>query len=291
MNSDNKILYRLLKLFPVHTLRENFLVKAKKQDLIIKEIVVKYQPEEIYNFSYKFFNYTRQHIHFFINDTKDLNLFKTALLSTVPLFNKNKTDNEITQFYFYDTTYSVIIVADRDNYSRTDIDFKVPMKITITQNYLRLDFTIIEKNINTYINTNSRIINLGKTIDEKYILLKLKSESTKFKDLNAYDLNKGIKHLWRNDFIDSPFVNWKKSKSTSTEAMDEEFTLKVEYPKLFNDIIEAPLKRTIFKIRNTDKNSYNHFISEPSEGKISFTTFAKNEDAKENVIRKILANN
>ncbi len=291
MNSDNNILYRLLKLYPVQTLKENFLVKTKTQNSIIQEIVLKYQPEEIYNFSYKFFNYTRQHIYFFNNDTKDLNLFETALLSTVPLFKNTKSDGEITQFYFYNTTYSVIIVADRDNFSRTDIDFKVPMKMTITKNYLRLDFTIIEKNINAYINTANRIINFGKTIDEKYILLKLKSESTKFKELNPYDLNKGIKHLWKNDLIDSPFVKWKKSRSISTEAMDEEFTLKEQYPELFDEIIYAPLKRTIFNIRNGDKNSYNHFISEPSEGKISLTTFAKNKDAKENVISQILTNN
>jgi len=291
MNSDNNILYRLLKLFPVQTLRENFLVKTKTQNSIINEIVQKYQPEEIYNFSYNFFNYTRQHIYFFINDNKNLNLFESPLLSSVPLFKNNKTDSEITQFYFYNTTYSVIIVADGDNFSRENIDFKVPMKITITKNYLRLEFTIIEKNISAYINTSNRIINFSKTIDEKYILLKLKSESPKFKELNPYDLNRGIKYLWKNDIIDSPFVKWKKSRSTSTEAMDEEFTLKEQYPELFDEIIYAPLKRTIFNIRNGDKYSYNHFISEPSEGEISFTTFAKNKDAKENVIDQILTNN
>ncbi len=82
-----------------------------------------------------------------------------------------------------------------------------------------------------------------------------------------------------------------KNRSTTTETMDESYTLKSQYPEVFQTIINAPLNKTIFKYLNDDELLPEHFTIDPSVGLISLPTFPKQLNQHQNVVREILSNN
>jgi len=289
MNTKKNLLIRLLKLFPIKSVKEHFGIKTSKRDFVIDEVIEKYSEDNILKFACEKFDYSKQHIYIYSHNLKKLSDFGASIFPDLECYQFLNEPKIKSYFYFYETTYSVLILNDQ--IQRAEVNFKVPLKVVVDDKYIILYFTIVEKNISTYIENSNRVLNFGKSTDEKILSVKLYNEVSSLCSLNLLDLNKGIKYLWESNFIDAPYVKWKRSKSTSTETMDEEYTLKEQYPDIYNQIMNAPIKKTIFKFLIKSEISYNHFIVDPTEGKISFTTFAENIKDKEYVIGKILQHN
>ena len=288
MNSSKEILNRLLKLYPVKTLKESFNSKYQKMDDIVNEIIEQKSKTEIYNFGLEYFNLTKQHIYFFSHNI-NLDTLPDNILNDTDCFKRTSEGKSVSYFYFYTTSYNVI--TDVDNPKREEIQFEVPLRIVFEKNFVRFEFTIIEKNINSYINSSNNVINRGKTINEEDIIEKTKINLSEFGDLKILDLHKGIKFLWKENTIDALRVKYKKAKSTSIETMDEDYLLKNTYPELYDLIDNAPLEKTVFKLLKDEEKYYKHFTIDPQEGILILTVYSEGLENKENVIKKIIENN
>jgi hypothetical protein len=106
--------------------------------------------------------------------------------------------------------------------------------------------------------------------------------------VEACDLNKGIKELWKRDLIDAPEAQFRSSRSISKETMDEGFTLKQQYHDRYEQAISAPLVKISFRFMVDTGNYCDHFLIESSIGKLTFPMHSKQKEHVQNVIRKIL---
>lgn len=104
-------------------------------------------------------------------------------------------------------------------------------------------------------------------------------------------MNKGAKQIWDDGVVDCKYVKYKKSHSVTTEQMDEEFTLKTKYPNVYNEIVQTPLNRTIFKKMNQNDDICTHFTLDPTKGFLTFSIYPENLNQIQNVITKILSSN
>jgi hypothetical protein len=169
------------------------------------------------------------------------------------------------------------------------INFLQPVRVIISGNILKLKMTIFEKTMDFYLGSESKIIN--KHPKEAFIINSFESFMRNNNCLvTKLDINKGIKYLWANDFIDSRYVKFRKPKSVSTEAMDEDFTVKTQYPEKYQEIIDKPIERTVFQFHNAEAYM-RHFTTEPSLGKVVFSIFPQNLESYENTLNFILQNN
>jgi hypothetical protein len=103
------------------------------------------------------------------------------------------------------------------------------------------------------------------------------------------DLNKGVKKLWEDSYLESTRSNFKKQFSTSSETMDEEKGIKEHYPELYAIMQKAPLYTTIFEVKD-DNSTVESFSADPSHGIIGFTSYSAKGDT-DAIIKKIISNN
>jgi hypothetical protein len=291
MNGKTELLKRLLKLYPVKSLKDNFTLENKKQDEIIDEIVESNTEKAISKFAVQNFNLSKQHIYVFTHGMG--NGFKTlqsSFIANVPI-ETTKTATETTFYYFLKLPFTVIITNPIET---KDLYFHWPCKVTIDKTHLYIQFIIIEKNVNSYFDKNRKVIDSERKLDENnfvdHVIKSLNlAQSAK---IHICDLNKGVKKLWDTDVIDSKYVKFKKSKSTSTEAMDESYTVKKQYPDVYEGLINAPLGKTIFKfINDVNQEFCDHFTIEPNDGKISIPIFPDELKHVDNVVKQIIQHN
>ena len=286
MNSKSEMLKRLLKLFPVKALKDNFPTDLKTQDEIISEIAIPQNSAPIFNFVGENFSLTKQHIHIYNHNMGDNYKNIDATFLPHKPYKNAKSKTEISFFYFYDLPFSVYIT---DPFEKTEIKFYWPFKVTLDKKHLYIQFVILEKNINSYFPDDRKVVFSEKSIEEEKIVEGIVNHLNVKNRITICDLNKGIKKMWDQDLVDSKYVKYKKSKSTTTEAMDETYTVKKQYPLIYKELINAPLNKTIFQFIDDANDEYcEHFSIDPSEGKISIPTFPKNVIHIDNVVRKII---
>ena len=281
------LLGRLLSLFPVKLLREEFEVSGSSQNQLIQEVLENNTPETITNFAFDSFDLTKQHVHIscFLRDFDLTFLNENEFPYTI--HKQIRADDGIIIYCLPIVNYAVRL---DDPYSKEILQFVQPLKITIENKKLILQFTILEKDIKALYPVE-RFINSKRDIDESFIKSQIIDYFSSQYLLVNCDLNKGIKHLWNTDVIDSRFVKFKKDKSTTTEAMDEDETYKKNYPVEFADMMKRPLSRTILTYMGDDDELCENFVVDPSKGEINFSKFPKSETQVQNVLTKILTNN
>lgn len=286
MNNSDDLMYRLLHLYPVRRVKEIFPVEVRRQDELIYEIISNQTTESIYQFAADNFNFTKQHVHIYAHNEFDLSNAE-AIFSVLPYKTDHMKEDKV--FYlFMDQTYKVMLTNPPQE---STIVFKLPMKVTFNKRLLIIQFTILERDINSYFPNRIAFI-LSKNIDEESIIRDLESN---FNQVGVYlteqDMHKGIKKLWQEDYIDSPYVKYRKSKSISSEAMDETFYVKRDYPDVYEQIIKAPLSKTVFEIFK-DKDLFGEkFTIDPTSGKMNFPRYATNINHYQNVIELIIKYN
>jgi len=151
----------------------------------------------------------------------------------------------------------------------------------LAQQYLIVRFVVLEKNVSSYFDRAAYVA--GKSLTEETVLAGIAGGFT------PADLNKGLKKLWADGYIESTRSRFKKKYSTSSETMDEERGIKEHYPDLYAIMQEAPLYTKLFEV-NDEKNSVENFSADPSHGIIGFTSYSERGDT-DAIIGNIISNN
>jgi len=171
------------------------------------------------------------------------------------------------------------------------LNFYQPFFVTLKQKCLIIQATILEKNFSSYY-PNRRVVDVKKVNgEEEYVIPKILSFFAHRYSIEICDLNKGIKQLWAKDIIDSQYIKYKRNRSVSTETMDENYTLKQQYPDLYEAITSTPINKTIFKYLGKDQLLPDHFTADPSKGELSVSLFPIHIKQVPNVIDKVLSGN
>lgn len=291
--TKNEPITRLLRLYPVKLLKNEFrteeTIPYRKKELTTY-ISESYSEDELYEFAVKNFNLTKQNVYLFSHhlSATNLNQIPQNIIDNKNPYALTAQKKSRIYFYFADLKYRIILL---DPLREKKLLFKWPIKITVDDKIIIIQFVIVEKNIRFLFPKEERVIIGGRNIDENKILGYLHQSLLPYGKIDPLDINRGIKNIWEKNLIDVQFIRWKKSKSTSTEIMDEDYTLKKEYHDIYEDIILSPLFKTTFKILSEKDKFGEYFVVEPTFGKIIFPFFSDRRDNIDNVIKEILENN
>lgn len=288
MNSNKNLSKRLLNLFPSKVVKEHFRKDDKEKDSI-EEIADKNSETNINSFAFNNLQYTKQHIYIYTLGKKFSNKKFDRQEFPLEIINERLDGNDFIFTCKGTVGFNVFVFVEGGNPIKNTMQFYQPITIHISDNHLIVKFTMLEKNINSYFE-NKKVILDTKSNDEEEILNQILQFFTDH-DIAICDINKGIKHLWDKDVIDSKFAKWKKNRSTTTEAMDEGHTLKNEYPEQYKSLMKSPLNKNIFKYLHADDEMVDHFTADPTIGQINIPLYPKNPNQINNVISKVLSNN
>jgi hypothetical protein len=286
MNSDRSLLIRLIKLFPVKTLKEEF-NSTNVSDALYHDIVDNTNANILKEFSYRNINFTKQHIYIYeLNSNfnpRDFNPINFPF----PIIRQDIQVNVLKIVISPIVDFNVILSKP---YEENTIKFHQPFIITLNGRHLIIQATILEKNIGTYFDENRKVLDIEKINDENETIKRITDYFVRYNPVKC-DLDRGIKHLWELDSIDSKFAKWKKNRSTTTEAMDENYTLKRQYPDVYQSLIRSPLSKTIFKYLIGDERLPDHFTVDPTNGELSVPLYPRNLNQIQNVVDELLSNN
>jgi hypothetical protein len=266
---------RLLELFPVTNLRQTFQskgTKATKEELCYSAAAENgaQQIDRVAKFVDDHLCCCKQHIYVFWREEG------VTLPDAVADGEKALNADGRHALYLSRARYTVVL---RDPLEETTVDFLWPIRMEAHGDYLVVRFVVLEKNITSYFDRPAYVA--GKTLTEKTVLAGIQ--------FNSADLNKGIKKLWDDGYIDSSRGNFKKPLSTASEIMDEALGIKANNPEVYAIMQESPLYTTLFQIAG-EKKSVAEFSADPSHGIIGFGSYSEKGDT-DGIIEKIISNN
>lgn len=286
MNTEAELLLRLIRLFPVKILKENFDIPSNG-DALFNDILREELPQNINAFAYTNINSTKQHVYIYhFTHLYNLATFNPASFPYT-VINRSMNGSQLQITISPVVEFSVTV---NNPFEEIILNFHQPYILTIERDKLIIQATIMEKNMSSYFDPTRKVLNVEKNNDERLAIENILSFFLRNLPIPC-DLNRGIKQLWANDVIDSRYIKWKRNRSTATESMDENYTLKEQYPDDYRRIISDPLNRTIFRYLPEDEGFPDHFTVDPSRGEISVPIYPKNQNQIPNVINQILSNN
>jgi hypothetical protein len=288
MNDGANLLSRLLKLFPVKFIKQHFNIDANYQPEIINNIIQSNTPLAIKRFSLNSINSTKQHIYLFTLSSRfNRNTFNPEILS-LNIINEIASANNYEFQCLPTVNYEVIVL---NPFEELTIQYYQPTVIIFNNRQLIVKCTILEKSLSYLFNTNRKIVDVNKNNDEDINIGELLHCLEDSYSPVPTDINAGLKYLWDADMVDSKNAKWKKARSFATEAMDEGYTLKMQYPDVYEALINAPLNKTIFKYLKDDKLFCNHFTADAIKGQLSVPLFPDNEQQINNILHEVLSHN
>jgi len=292
MNTPNEILIRLLKQYPVQSLREHFTIKATGQDHVIRELFEQGITEDkILTFADTNFEFCKQHIYVYEYTLENFPV-NLDITGEKPKY-KSIVNSKNTLTYFARTSFTIYDTVER---KEIELQYLWPIRIQYYYNsksktwVLLVKISILEKSLNDI--APGRIIKIGKEVNEKEILEQLNHTfSIEGSALNPIDLTKGIKALTESDVVDFGMAKFRKSKSISTEVMDENYTIKRDNPDAYNLMMHSPIERTTCKFLEKKEEYVQYFRTEPQNGIIVFSLFSPSLNSVDNVVNLIISEN
>lgn len=265
---------RLLELFPAADLRAVFQPKGTKAEICFAAASHSDETniKRIAEFVDSHFGCCKQHVYVFSREETFTLPESIADGERVLLDGKHA-------LYLSRVKYAVML---RNPLEETTLEFLWPIRIELSDKYVVIRFIVLEKNASSYFDRPTYVA--GKSLTEKTVLAGVQTAA-----LVPADLNKGVKKLWGDGYLESTRSNFKKQYSTSSETMDEEKGIKEHYPDLYAIMQEAPLYTTIFEV-NDEKSTVDAFSADPSHGIIGFTSYSAKGDT-DAIIGKIISNN
>lgn len=286
MNSEDLILFRLLEGFPVKALRDYFGVVGLKQDDIIDGVLQTNTPDQVKEWVFENFGRTHQHIYIFDSNRDLPNTWTPA----PQYFHSSDEINGIKTYnLLFRISYTLFNTATR---TEEKLLFDSPVQIKLYKGKIIISINTLERLIGNYF--ANRVHSFGKNFDDDAIISVIRDSLPAGISFTNCDINKGIKKLWKDDFIDAGYTRFKKSKSTATEAMDEDNTLKLIYPDLYKEIIKTPIDRQVFYIvdKSVNLDEYvSKFAIEPTRGRVIITQYPQLKTSVLNVLDEIITNN
>lgn len=266
---------RLLELFPIANLRNTWNPKGKKEEICYAAAAdnTPAQIAKLAKFVDDNLGCCKQHVYVYSRD------------GDVPLppdigdgENVLQTDG-VRALYLARVKYVVVL---RNPLEETTLEFLWPVRVEVRPASFVVRFVVLEKNPSSYFDRPAYVA--GKSILEKNVLAGFLTPA-----LSPADINKGIKKLWADGFIESTRSDFKKPHSLSSETMDEDRGIKEHYPEIYAIMQESPLYTTLFEVTE-EKNSVEAFSADPSHGIIGFTSYSAKGDT-DAIIEKIISNN
>jgi len=287
MNTPRQLLKRTLRLYPIKSVKETFNATGKA-DEVIEMVSGNYQAIRIKDFARDNFFTTKQHIYVkTLQRTFNPGAFDRQ---TFPYTVQDLTeeDNFTSVLILPKVKYSVILT---NPYAEDELHFYQPVLVRILGRLIIYHFIILEKNISHHY-IDRLVLKAEKDRDEKDFVATLDAFFIEnYHGIGPTDLNAGTKHLWENDVIDCKDARWRSDKSIDRKTMDENFTVKEEYPEKFEELMGAPLEKSIFVYLREDEQFPEHFTIDARNGFLSIPIFPDNPQQIKNVIREILENN
>lgn len=287
MPMTKQILSRLLNLYPVGLLKEEWNVTGrKKKDEAITQIINTASENEILGFCGENQTVTKQHVFIFENKPKTLQGFPQPLLNGHVPVSVTRSGQRIEEFYVIEVEYTAVLGPP---YRDVKLKFLWPVSVLVETKYTRVTFTILEKSINAYLAGTEEALIVTRDKNEEQIMKLLTGNLSGSLVLIRADLNKGVKKLWEDDKIDAMASKWKPSRSTNTETMDRNYLMKRDDFPAYEAAIQAPLLKTLF-VSLTGNDLPPLFAVTPVDGELMFNRYPSAGEV-DNVVRAILAAN
>lgn len=289
MNSTTDLLERLLKLFPAKILKAQFDVPGSTQAEKIPQIVAQF-PNAIVQFVTDKLGHTKQHSYIFRLGSK----FDRSTFVPGDLPMKVVTEHRLDGNYVFDcfpvVEYQVALL---NPYQEFTVNFIQPTRIVVKSKILIIQTTIMERSASAYlpIDSTRRLIDIEKRNTEEVFIPTILDVFRKRYTVEVCDLNKGVKAIWDANTIDATSVKYKKDKSTATESMDEQCTVKKDMPATYADIVSRPLNKLAFRPLNEADHFSRSFTVDPSKGVFSMNIYPEDPAQTWNIISEILRNN
>jgi len=268
---------RLLELFPVSLLKRSWDHLRKTKESLCEDIAHEADLRKIARFVTANFARCKQHSYIVQPRDNDGPDPKVAF----PDVHLLGTDGSGREVYLAAAKYTVLL---REPFEQVEVELLWPVRFEYRNDALIISFIVFERAVNTLF--EREVINVRRHIDEKEIMLGISSLG--YKEL---DLNKGIKTLWREDFMDAYRAKFKKARSTTTEAMDSERGIKATEPELYREMLRLPIFETMFRINSRAASSVEVFQANPTYGFIRMTRYTEGDGDSDEVIQAILEKN
>ena len=277
---------RLLNLFPANAIRSAWSLGNVTKERAVEQLVRTASTQDANAFAFDNFPLTKQHAHLFLPSSA---LDPSASLNPITdetIVSRREQDGETQYFYLLDLKFEAVFL---DTLERQYLEFKWPILVVVRPHLLRVKFTTIERDLRSYFPDAGRVTFSRRSVDEKTILKIIQDELLHSNiRLAALDINKGVKALWAQGYIDSQDARWKKQRSTTTETMDERFFLKRDLPEVYETVRRSPLLKAQFQFMRDQDQFVSHFVVEASGGILRFPTYGNRRENTLNVIAKIL---
>lgn len=275
-------LVRLLDLFPLAQLREAWSdVEAATKKALCESVAGNRPKPQIASFVDSAFGFCKQHVYLF-----DRSGTGTATLPSEIPEAAFISGSASTALFLAESVTEVVLVQAEGPPQATQIKFLWPLRIDLIDGFVAVRFVILEKDIQSYFNVQA--LTRGHGISEEKLLEGIVADMS----LVVLDVHAGMKHLWRNKFMDCYFTKYKKSKSSASENMNkgEKKGIRENYPELFQILLKSSMRESLFMIEQQDVG-VNRLSIDPSAGRLSFLQYSSKVGAAEDVIKKILAKN
>ncbi len=216
MNTNRELAKRLLKLYPVKIIKEHFNSDLNSDELF--DSIVGNNPfNSIKEFAYANLEHTKRHIYIY-------NIGQAATLQNIDLanfpyliVNQSHINNEISLTILPIVDFNTVL---NNPFEEVTMQFHQPIKIILNGTHLIFYITILEKNINSYFDIDRKVLNVEKGNEESETITQICHHLNTFNP-HTCDINRGVKHLWNNDIVDSKYAKWKK-----TEALQQKQWMK-----------------------------------------------------------------
>ncbi|MEM5565708.1 hypothetical protein WNY78_11365 [Psychroserpens sp. AS72] len=283
MNIERDVLSRLLKSYPVSSLRTYFDLTGLRQDDLVEDVLSSRTRGEILIFAFEQFGYLHQHIYIFDLNTTASSTFNLAGGIVV---SDNAVDGKRILNLTFRTEFSYF---NPSSLSEEELYFMTPVIVELNGLRAVIKINILERNVNNYF--NHKVFPTGRNIEDSDIIGRIRTAMGGSMSFTPTDVTVGVKYLWENNFIDAAYVKFKKSRSTTTESMDEEHTLKDSMPDVYTQITSAPLDKNVFRVLEDVDEFINTFAIEPRNGKIAITRFPNMLNSADRLVQMIIDNN
>lgn len=276
-------LSRLLNLYPVSSLKSKWPQQRKKGELLAW-VVEHADRKEIREFLSEYLSCCKQHVYLFSHENDVQNLPRFRIPDAEKVSESQVNDAQVL-LYIAEVEFHVVFT---NPLGEDRIKFLWPIRLEFTREHLVVRFVMMEKNVRTYFPNAVSSRTVGRSLSEPAILRHLKDVLIELKPL---DINKGIKHFWDIDRIDSTKMKYRKSKSMTTETMDAGSGIKKTYPADYKELIKKPLHDGTFKMAENVESSIDGFLSNPTFGYLGFSSYSEHQGDTETFVTEIIRNN
>jgi hypothetical protein len=271
---------RLLALFPFDRMKEKWPdVKGKKYDRSLA-IATQRDRQKIVEFLDENLSCCKQHVYVF-SPPQPLNQLPNFNITSAE---KLKADGQ-RELYLTKVKFDVVL---RDPLEEASIEFLWPFRVEVMRDRLIVRFVVLEKNLSSYFGGRPSST-IRRDIEEDSILQEVKDWFNG--DLPPTDIHKGIKTLWKKDFMDATRTRYRKPRSTASEIMDEAKGIKEHDHALYLVLLQSHLSNIFFQRKADRRCDVSVFWAEPADGEIDFSRYTEKRGHTDFVIDEVLRHN